>query len=67
MPNKTTHIPLPDLPRELRARGLAVSYVTVWRAAVAGEIPAAKVNGTRWVYDPADLDTITLAFAGSAR
>lgn len=67
MPHKTTHIPLPDLPRELRARGVAVSYMTVWRAAVAGSIPATKPQGTRWVYDPADLDTIALAFASSAR
>ena len=67
MPNKSTHTPLPDLPRDLRERGLAVSYMSVWRAAVAGAIPASKHNGTRWVYDTADIDTITLAFAGPGR
>lgn len=67
MPNKSTQTPLPDLPRELRLRGLSVSYPQVWRAAVAGYIPVTKHNGTRWVYDPADLDAIALRFAEPVR
>ena len=50
-------IPLNELPRLLRQRGVIVSYPKVWRAAVEGEIPTIR-KGQRWHIDPANLDAI---------
>lgn len=57
-------ISLSDLPRALSAHHIAPSYLTVWRAAVDGRIPAQRV-GSRWFVKGADLPCIAAAFTGN--
>lgn len=51
------HIFLTDAPRALRAHGVTVSYLKLWRRVVAGDVPATRA-GTRWLVSPADLPVI---------
>ena len=53
----TDNIPLTDAPRALRAHGLATTYQRLWRAVVAGEVPAERV-GKKWHVRESDLATI---------
>ena len=55
---------LSDLPRALLPLHVAPSYLTVWRAAVDGRIPAERVGG-RWFVNGADLPRIAAAFIGN--
>jgi len=50
-------IPLPDLPRAMRELGTSATYLTAWRAVVAGDIPAER-RGGRWCVRKADLPEI---------
>jgi hypothetical protein len=50
-------IPLPDLPRAMRELGADASYLTAWRAIVAGDIPAER-RGARWLVRRSDLPEI---------
>ena len=54
-------LPLPRLPQALAKRGLNAPYITCWRYATAGKIPA-TLRGARWFYDPADLPRIAAQF-----
>lgn len=52
-----TDIPLSDAPRLMRDAGSTVSYQKLWRAAIAGTIPAQRVKG-RWYIAADDLQMI---------
>ena len=56
-------IQLSDLPRALAGHGVFPSYLSVWRAAVDGRIPAER-TGARWFVECADLPRIAAAFTG---
>jgi hypothetical protein len=53
----TDTMPIIEVPRALREYGLATTYQRLWRAAVAGSIPAERV-GKRWHVRTADLAII---------
>ena len=53
----TDNIPLTDVPRALAAHGLATTYQRLWRAVVAGQVPAERV-GKKWHVREADLPII---------
>jgi len=53
-------VTLTDLPRALRAYGVAVSYQQCWRAVVAGDVPAQR-DGSKWRVVEADLPCIAQA------
>ena len=53
----TDNITLTDAPRALAAHGLATTYQRLWRAVVAGEVPAERV-GKKWHVRTADLPII---------
>jgi hypothetical protein len=57
-------ISLTDLPRALRAHGVAPSYLQCWRAVVAGDVPAERA-GSRWTIKAADLSEIARTFTAS--
>jgi hypothetical protein len=50
-------VTLTDLPRALRAYGVATSYQRCWRAVVAGDVPAQR-DGSKWRIAEADLPVI---------
>jgi len=50
-------IPLPDLPRAMRELGTSATYLSAWRAVVAGDIPAQRL-GARWCVRKDDLPEI---------
>ena len=56
-------ISLSDLPRALALHGVFPSYLTVWRAAVDGRIPAERAGG-RWFVHDVDLPRIAATFTG---
>jgi hypothetical protein len=51
------HISLTDTPRALRDHGAACSYMNIWKAVVAGDIPAQRIRN-RWHVRKADLPAI---------
>ena len=53
----TDNITLTDAPRALRAHGCETSYSRLWRAVVAGQVPAERV-GKKWHVREADLPII---------
>jgi len=55
MPDTT--ISLTDTPRALREHGATCSYMQLWKAVVAGDIPAQRI-GTKWILRKADLPVI---------
>jgi hypothetical protein len=61
-----TTIPLPQLPRELRARGVSIGYGPLWRLVIEGSLPAHRM-GARWVVRAADLPAIAELVAQAAR
>jgi len=60
--NVSDLIPLPDAPRALRAHGVSLSYLSLWRRVVAGDVPATR-HGGRWSIDPTDLPGIARLLA----
>ena len=56
---------LTDTAVALREFGLRPTYQHVWRAVVAGDIPAQKV-GKKWKVMPADLPSIAQTLAAKA-
>lgn len=56
------HLSLTDTPRELRQRGVTVTYEKLWRAAMEGRIPSVR-QGRRWFVKTTDIDTIAATFA----
>jgi hypothetical protein len=50
-------MPIIEAPRALREYGLATTYQRLWRAVVAGEVPAERV-GKKWHVRTADLPII---------
>ena len=57
-------IPLNEVPRLLRQRGVLVSYPKLWRAAVEGEIPTER-KGARWHVRKGDLDAIVAHYTSA--
>ena len=53
----TDTMPIIEVPRALREYGLATTYQRLWRAVVAGEVPAERV-GKKWHVRTADLPII---------
>ena len=53
----TEHISLTNTPRALREHGATCSYMHLWKAVVAGDIPAQRI-GSKWVLRKADLPEI---------
>lgn len=50
-----------DLPRTLKAEGVATTYHQVWKGAVEGKFPAER-HGSRWFVREADLPQVKAAF-----
>jgi hypothetical protein len=50
-------MPIIEVPRALRAYGLSTTYQRLWRAVVAGDVPAERV-GKKWHVRTADLPII---------
>ena len=59
-------IPLPDAPRALKAHGASITYLSLWRLVVAGDVPAERAGG-RWVINPADLPRIAATLSHDGR
>lgn len=59
------HISLTDTPRALREHGAACSYMLVWKAVVAGDIPAQRIRN-RWHILKSDLPAIAQILKASA-
>ena len=55
---------LANTPRALILHGGSASYMTIWRAAVDGRIPAHRLGG-RWFIRDTDLPRIAAAFPAS--
>ena len=53
----TDTVPIVEAPRALREYGLATTYQRLWRAVVAGDVPAERV-GKKWHVRTADLAII---------
>ena len=53
----TDTMPIIEAPRALREYGLATTYQRLWRAVVAGEVPAERV-GKKWHVRTDDLPII---------
>ena len=58
MADKT--LSLTDAPRALAAYGTPPSYQQLWKAVVAGRVPAEKV-GKRWMIRTDDLEIVAKA------
>ena len=61
----TTELSLTDTAVALRKFGVRTTYQHVWRAVIAGEIPAKKV-GKKWKVLQADLPSIAQILAAKA-
>lgn len=55
-------IRLTDAPRALAALGITVSYLQIWRRAIAGTIPAFRIK-SRWYVHPENLPSIAAALS----
>ena len=60
----TDLMPLSDGPRAIIPLGGSVSYMTLWRAAIDGRVPAQK-KGSRWFVSAADIPQIAAVFPAS--
>lgn len=61
----TEQLTITDTARALREYGVRLTYQQIWRAVVAGDIPAKRI-GKKWMVAQSDLPSIAQQLAARA-